>query len=1270
MPTAFPDTAVTTTGAPITIAVLSNDTGNGLLIAGFTTPANGSVTIGANNNLIYTPNPGFAGVDSFTYTIVDESSASSQSTVTIDVASANDAPQAVNDSIEIFAGTQAIIPILANDNDPNEDAIILAAITMPSNGTVEVLPDQTVRYSPQVSFIGVDNFQYTISDQRGGVSQASVAINVRSDNQPPIALDDTYTVAVGETTQLTPLANDNDPDGEAIEVIGFGMPANGNLTINSDLRTFSFISNVLGEDGFTYTIRDTAGNVTSAFAVISVFQTNALPFPQNDNVATDHDTAIDIDVLANDSDPDGDPLSIVAVSSPSLGSITVNADQTLLYTPFPGASGIDEFLYTVRDPLGGTATSQVTVTINETSQAYPNGYAARRRVVVPPQSQISQVAENFVLMISLTEDGLRYQANGGQLRSANGFDINFEDTGENGLDFDIEQYDPSTGELRCWVRIPVWDLSQRLELLLYYGNSSISADQSNPIGVWRGYIARWSESGSDTSGNGLGLVVDGVSPDNLIGPAGSYNGNSTMLLNDASFQNGLSEFTIQAIIKADATIVGTDSGILTEGTITGSDGQAGITLQYLASSAGGTPNIIHFKARCTDGNTFVLSSSNQHSSEMQVLHGSWRAGETPKLYIDGRLDPASASSAIRSGTTVATGPFYIGTGPRNSASGGWNGLIDEVRFAEREIPAEIIAIESVNIATPELLYGVGAEEQPTVSSAFPIAVPMRKTISADEIASLDVLEHSITAGENAIAVEILSHPANGSASVVNNAVHYIPNSNFVGDDQFTYAVSNGEASSTASIQITVEQPKPFDLVLPSGKQVLLMNEAPLRTVFATPATIQSAINGAIPGDQIVLRDGTYGAFTVSTSGNESAPIVIVAEHAQGARIAAQVTIEASWLKFDNLEVSGGGHFEAFQPSENLRFDRCCFDANTNTGIRLWPDVQNVRVSRCIGSNGQEFFIYCDVDSPLPPGGPQYVHIDHCFFTGYNTKSCIRLGDTSHGNRAFEVNAVVEFNYFDSNTGHRELIVGKSSKNWVRYNTITGANRGDIAIRQGSYWNVYGNYSIGAGGITIVATENNVYNNYIAGGVRGIWLMSGDNTWDRTTSQRPIYDRSERCIVANNTIVMTDRTSEGIGVGANFGQTDYPVTDCDIVNNLVYRLSGTGPLISRQAETGNRFANNMVSAASGFVGTGVSVADPQMTEVDGVYRPGQSSPVRGGGLNIKSFGATNLSIETDIDGNDRGSNFDIGADQIGSAPPIFPKTELADVGPEAADPYAG
>ena len=114
----------------------------------------------------------------------------------------------------------------------------------------------------------------------------------------------------------------------------------------------------------------------------------------------------------------------------------------------------------------------------------------------------------------------------------------------------------------------------------------------------------------------------------------------------------------------------------------GSDASAGLALQYLAPSADGTRNVIHFKVTCGDGAAFVISGADAQQAQRQLLHGVWRQGETAHLFLDGvELQPSSSSVARSGVTAMPAGGLYLGAGARDPATGGWSGLIDEVRFA-------------------------------------------------------------------------------------------------------------------------------------------------------------------------------------------------------------------------------------------------------------------------------------------------------------------------------------------------------------------------------------------------------------------------------------------------------------------------------------------------------------------------------------------------------------------------------------------------------------
>ena len=178
MPNAQPESAQTQLGVPVTIAVLANDTGAGLTIAGYTQPVAGSLTLNPDQSFTYTPTAGFSGVDGFSYTLRDAAGETVSGLVTIAVMAPNAAPVAANDTASAIAGGSVGVPVLANDNDPDDDPLTIVAIESPGHGTVRVEAGGRLRYAPQQGFVGTDSFAYTVSDGRGGTATASVTIRV------------------------------------------------------------------------------------------------------------------------------------------------------------------------------------------------------------------------------------------------------------------------------------------------------------------------------------------------------------------------------------------------------------------------------------------------------------------------------------------------------------------------------------------------------------------------------------------------------------------------------------------------------------------------------------------------------------------------------------------------------------------------------------------------------------------------------------------------------------------------------------------------------------------------------------------------------------------------------------------------------------------------------------------------------------------------------------------------------------------------------------
>ncbi|WP_440225336.1 Ig-like domain-containing protein [Dokdonella sp. MW10] len=192
------------------------------------------------------------------------------------------------------------------------------------------------------------------------------------DNRGPAAGDDTATVAQDSTGNVIDvLANDSDPDGETLAIQSVSAPAHGTATIAAGTILYTPTAGYHGPDSFTYTVVDPHG--ATATATVSITVTESAPSNNRAPIAVDDNDNVfkgysgEIDVLANDSDPDGDTLTVVSVNhtGPGMAEITINADNTIHYQSIHGFSGNDFFEYTISDGRGGTATATVRVEVWE-----------------------------------------------------------------------------------------------------------------------------------------------------------------------------------------------------------------------------------------------------------------------------------------------------------------------------------------------------------------------------------------------------------------------------------------------------------------------------------------------------------------------------------------------------------------------------------------------------------------------------------------------------------------------------------------------------------------------------------------------------------------------------------------------------------------------------------------------------------------------------------------------------------------------------------------
>ena len=302
--------------------------------------------------------------------------------VKLEVGPDGNAPVAVDDNYTVaedgtLTATVGGTPAGVLDNDtPGAGPGPLTAVLVdgPFAGTLTLNTDGSFTYEPDQDFFGTDGFTYKANDGTLDSNAANVTIMVNGTNDAPVANPDSYDAVEGETlTVAAPgvLENDTDVDGNPLEA-GINTDVTGGMLTLNPNGSFDYTpyAGTTG-DSFTYFAND--GTVNSSLAatvtITVVSAANQSPVAVDDSATTGKNAAVDINVIANDYDPDGFifPGSVVIVSLPSNGTVVNNANGTVTYTPAKNYTGPDSFTYVVYDNEG-VSSNEATVTVDVTNK--------------------------------------------------------------------------------------------------------------------------------------------------------------------------------------------------------------------------------------------------------------------------------------------------------------------------------------------------------------------------------------------------------------------------------------------------------------------------------------------------------------------------------------------------------------------------------------------------------------------------------------------------------------------------------------------------------------------------------------------------------------------------------------------------------------------------------------------------------------------------------------------------------------------------------------
>ncbi|HCG9140474.1 TPA: tandem-95 repeat protein, partial [Vibrio parahaemolyticus] len=889
------DKATVVEDTPTIIKVLGNDTfeGDGKVVSLDTNngPANGTVSINPDGSVTYTPNDNYVGKDTFTY-IVTSGGVSESTTVEVNVTPVNDAPVAKDDIATTQEDTAVTIDVLPNDTDVDGDKLSIESASVPKEqGTVEVVNGKLV-FTPTENFNGDAEIIYTVTD--GALTdQATVKVTVNAVNDTPVvesniadqalAEDFTpYTIDLntafsdvdnvdGELTfsvsgnsniqvaivngiaTITPTADWNgsetltftatDPSGESIsQTVNFTVapvadivadkatvvedtstvikvlgndtfegdgkvvsldtnngPANGTVSVNPDGSvTYTPDDNYHGTDSFTYIV--TSGGVSESTTVsVDVTPVNDAPVAKDDIATTQEDTAVTIDVLPNDSDVDGDKLSIESASVPKEQGTVEVVNGKLVFTPAENFNGDAEITYTVTDGQL-TDEAKVTVTVNPVNDA--------------PTIKVDAVE-------SITEDAVSIDTVVATLT------VRDTDTSEDQLTVSLENN--SNGYF-----VLVGDEVK----LTQAGVDAVNNDELNLKDLT--ISASVSDGVNPTASDSDSLIVNRV--------------NDAPTVENAIADQELSEDFATYTIDLNDAFKDSDSA--------------------LNFSVSGNSNVL---VSIENGIATISPTADWNGSEILTFKATDPSGESISQTVNFTVAPVADIVADKA-TVVEDTPTIIKVLGNDTFEGGDQVVSLDTNNGPANGTVSVNPDGSVTYTPNDNYHGTdsftyivtsgGVSESTTVNvdvtpvNDAPVAKDDIATTQEDTAVTIDALPNDTDADGDKLSIESASVPKEqGTVEVVDGKLVFTPAENFNGDAEITYTVTDGQLTDEAKVTVTVNP----------------VNDAPTIKVDAVESITEDAVNTDTVVATLTVRDTDTpeDQLTVSLENNSNGYFVLV-----------------------------------------------------------------------------------------------------------------------------------------------------------------------------------------------------------------------------------------------------------------------------------------------------------------------------------------------------------------------------------------------------------
>ncbi|MRT92472.1 Ig-like domain-containing protein [Ancylomarina sp. 16SWW S1-10-2] len=511
------------------------------------------------------------------------------STATGTIIDDDDTPVAKDDNYSVNEDAVLSDNVMSNDSGLSDAPVTVSSNTNPTHGSLNMNTNGSFTYTPYANYNGLDSFEYTIQDVDGDISSATAYITVSSINDVPIANNDTYTIP--EDTQLNAnvVSNDQKLFDLPITISLVSNVSHGALTLNTN-GTFSYLPNseYFGVDNFTYKLSDGNGDAVQAKVIINVtFINDGAPIVVDDDISTNEDTPVSINVLTNDTDVDGyetiDIASVLIKTGPSHGSLSQDhTSGKVTYTPNSNYTGSDSFTYTIKDDADpGLESNVATVSITVTVDNDPPVAICKSGVII-----YLDTTGNYNLLASEIDNGSNDDRDGGTVSLSvfpNTFDCS--DKGSNSVTLTVTDEDNSSST--CTTTITVLDNSNPT-IKTAQLNIPVSAE-SGVCGALVNYTGPVFTDNCD--GDQSGILIAGLSSGSTF-PIGDTD--ITYEYTDASGNGPIqATFTVTVVDDIDPIFSNTANRNLSPNSSGCSYLVTGTSFDLKASDNCGTPTVVH-----------------------------------------------------------------------------------------------------------------------------------------------------------------------------------------------------------------------------------------------------------------------------------------------------------------------------------------------------------------------------------------------------------------------------------------------------------------------------------------------------------------------------------------------------------------------------------------------------------------------------------------------------------------------------------------------------